>query len=204
MEEQMILQLPDEANLQLPSPYYVNLYKDFQERILWIDGEISPDSLEYVKYIINYNREDKDIPVENRKPIKIIFFSNGGDLDVHYTLRTIIKLSTTPIIGIAVGLVASAAATIFLACHKRYALDNATFLFHKGSIRIGGNFNEVIAALEDYQDSVEELISIIINETNYNEKEVLEGIQTDWYVRAEEAKEKGVIDDIITDINIFL
>lgn len=204
MEEQLLLQLPEEANLQLPSPYYVNLYKDFNERILWIDGEITPDSLEFVKYILNYNREDKGIPTESRKPIKILFNSPGGDLDVHYTLRSIIKLSKTPIIGIAMGPVFSAAATIFLSCHKRYALENSSFLFHKGSGRIGGNFNEMSAFFEDYQKSINKLIDIIIEDTNYTEEEVVKKIQTDWYVYATEALEKNVIHGIVDNIEILL
>ena len=48
------------------------------------------------------------------------------------------------------GVAASAAAYIFLSCHKRYMLKDAYFLFHKGSIGFQGNATDVLTLIEDY------------------------------------------------------
>ena len=37
----------------------------------------------------------------------------------------------------------------------------------------------------------------------YTEEEIDENIQFDWYIRIEEAQEKGLVDEVITDIDIF-
>ena len=107
-------------NLQLPDSDLLNYYIDLDKRQFWVDSEIDNYSLELVKYILRWNEEDKMLPPEQRKPIRIFFFSPGGDLDVNYALIDTISMSKTPIIGINVGQCASAAAFIYLSCHKRY------------------------------------------------------------------------------------
>ena len=50
---------------------------------------------------------------------------------------------------------------------------------------------------------METLIDFYIDNTNYTEEEIEENIQTDWYIRTEEALKKGIVDELITDINLF-
>ena len=118
------------ANQQLPDPELRNYYVDLENRIFWLDEEVTPYLLELIKYIIRWNAEDEkwNVPVEDRLPIRIFFFSPGGDLDINYSLIDTIKMSKTPIIGINIGQCASAAAYIFLSCHKRYMLPHAYFI----------------------------------------------------------------------------
>ena len=42
-----------------------------------------------------------------------------------------------------------------------------------------------------------------IENTKYTEEEIEENIQTDWYIRMDEAQEKGLVDGLITDIDIL-
>ena len=138
------------SNLQLPDPELATYYKDLDNRILWIDDEINEYSLEYARLILRWNDEDKKKKPEKRKPIKLLFFSPGGDLDVNNTLIDVISLSKTPIWGINMGRCASAAAFIFLSCHKRFMLPNGYFLFHQGSGTFSGSYLEVCAQMQDY------------------------------------------------------
>jgi ATP-dependent protease ClpP protease subunit len=39
--------------------------------------------------------------------------------------------------------------------------------------------------------------------TKYTEDEIEENIQTDWYIRMDEAIEKGLVDEVITDIDVL-
>lgn len=120
-------------NMQLPSPELLTFYKNFEDRILWIDNEINDYSIEYAKYIMQWNRDDKlaGIKKEDRKPIKLLFFSPGGDLNVNNMLVDTIALSETKVIGINCGMAASAACFIYLSCHERLTLPNAQFQFIK-------------------------------------------------------------------------
>ena len=79
-------------NLQLPSPELLTFYKDFDNRILWIDSEINDYSLEYAKYIMQWNKEDAGIEPSKRKKITLLFFSPGGDLNVNNLLVVLIFL----------------------------------------------------------------------------------------------------------------
>ena len=84
-------------NCQLPDPELRNYYVDLENRIFWLDEEVTPFLLELVKYIVRWNADDEkwNTPVEERKPIRIFFFSPGGDLDINYALIDTIKMSKT-------------------------------------------------------------------------------------------------------------
>lgn len=190
-------------NLSLPDPELRNYYVDLEKRILWLDEEVNECTLEIIKYIIRWNQEDalKNISKNDRLPIKIFFFSPGGSLDVNYSIIDTIELSETPIYGYNVGMCASAAAFIFLSCHKRYMFPHAYFIFHQGSGTISGTFNQIVAQVNDYQDSVEGLANFMKKHTNYLESEILEKITGEWYVRAQEAIDNNIVDAVINSLN---
>jgi hypothetical protein len=59
------------ANLQLADPNLVNYYADLENRIYWLNDEITQYTFDLVQYITRWNREDKNIPIQDRKPIRI-------------------------------------------------------------------------------------------------------------------------------------
>lgn len=196
--------LPDTANLQLADPSLVNFYSDLENRTYWLSDEINHYTFDLVQYIIRWNREDKGIPIEERKPIRIIIDCGGGHLSVSETVSNIIKMSKTPVYGIALGYVASGATVIYLSCHKKYALPNSVFVLHKGSCSgVSGTYDEIVAFARDYEKQMETLIGFYIDNTGYTEEEIEENIQTDWYIRTKEALEKGIVDELVADIDIF-
>ena len=199
--EYVELQIPKEiANQTLPDPELRNFYLDLENRTFWLDNEVTPYLLELVRYIARWNKEDKKIPVKKRKPIRIFIFSPGGDLDTYRSIADVIQLSKTPVVGINMGVAYSAAAMIFLSCHTRLMLPSASVLFHKGSSHIAGGFNEVYAAMIEYQKQVEELSHIIEKSTTYSAEEIEQNMSSDWYIRAEEALERGVCHKIVDNI----
>ena len=204
MDYLVLPSMHDSANLQLADPSLVNFYADLQNRIYWLADEISECSLDLIQYITRWNREDKDIPVEQRKPIRIIIDCGGGSLSVSETLSNIIKMSKTPVYGIALGFVASGASVIFLSCHKKYALPNTVFVLHKGSCSgVSGTYDEIVSFSRDYEKQIEMLMEFYSENTGSTKEEIEENIQTDWYIRMEEAQEKGLVDELITSIDIF-
>jgi ATP-dependent protease ClpP protease subunit len=194
----------ESANLSLADPSLVNFYHDLQNRTYWLVEEIGEDSLDLVQYITRWNREDKGKPISERTPIRIIIDCGGGSLSVSETLSNIIKMSKTPVYGIALGYVASGASVVFLSCHKRYALPNTVFVLHKGSCNgVSGTYDEIVSFARDYEKQIEMLMNFYIENTQYTEEEIEENIQTDWYIRMDEAIEKGLVDELIDDIDIF-
>lgn len=208
MSEELSFALPilhETANLQLADPSLVNFYSDLKHRVYWLNDEINTYTFDLVQYIIRWNREDKKIPIEKRKPIKIIINCQGGYLSVSEAVANVIKMSKTPVHGIALSQVASGASVIYLACHKKYALPNAVFVLHKGSCSgVSGTYDEIVAFAKDYEKQMETLINFYIDNTKYTEEEIIENIQTDWYIRQDEALEKGIVDEIVTDIDTLI
>lgn len=205
IERLLSLAVAPDSNLQLPDPMLLQYYQNMENRIIWIDGEIGNDTLDLITPILRWNREDQSLPIPQRKPIKIYFNSMGGSLDVAETLISIIRLSKTPIYGIALGMVASAASLIYLSCHNRFALKNAYFIFHQGSCEnIGGNFNEIQAAMEDYRVQVEKMKNFYIENTLYPEEVIQTKIKSDWYIRGEELIENGIVNQWVETINDLL
>lgn len=200
----LLPQMHESANLSLADPSLVNFYEDINNRVYWLTEEIGEETLDLVQYITRWNREDKGKPVEERQPIRIIIDCGGGSLSVSETLSNIIKMSKTPIYSIALGFVASGASVVHLSCHKRFALPNTVFVLHKGSCNgVSGTYDEIVSFARDYEKQIEMLMEFYIENTKYTEEEIEENIQTDWYIRMEEAQEKGLVDELITDIDLL-
>lgn len=202
--DNIVVSIPERANTTIPDPSLLWYYEDLEDRVYQLVGEVDEGLLDFSRHVIRWNREDKGKPVEERKPIKLFFFSPGGSLDINYSVIDIIRLSKTPIIGINMGVCCSAAAYIYLACHKRYMLPHSYFVFHQGSSQMSGTYGEVVAIMTDYQNQVAELSSFMEERTTYTSEEITDNIVTEWYVREEEALEKGVCHAVIEDIEVLL
>lgn len=193
----------DVENMQLPDPSLLQFYKNYENRIIWIDDEITTMTLEYAKMIMQWNFDDKinNVPIEKRTPIKVVFFSPGGDLEVNNCLVDTIQLSTTPVVGINVGMAASSGCFIYLACHKRCMFPTAEFLIHKGAGQFAGTYNDVVAAIINYQRQIKELGEFVLSRTNIPEDVFYENFENDWYLSSKEAIEYGVAERIISSLD---
>lgn len=204
MENISVLIPQNVENMQLPNPELVNYYIDLENRVFWLDDQINEYSMELARYILQWNRADRNVSVEERKPIKIMFFSPGGELDVYRALADIIQLSKTPVWGIVVGTAYSAAGMIYLSCHVKMMLKSSSILFHKGSCAVQGSANEVYAAMMEYQQQVKELSQVILSSSTYTVEEVEERMASDWYIRPAEAVEHNICDKIVDNIEELL
>jgi len=188
-------------NLQLPDAALITYYKNLENRILWLDSEVDDYFLEYGKYILQWNQEDVGKSAEERKPIRLLFFSPGGSLDINNAMIDIIKQSKTKVVGINMGIAQSAGAFIYLACHERLTMPKAGFLLHRGSGNFGGTYDEIICQVMEYQRQMEELEKYVLANTKINEDEFAENFGTEWYISAKEAVEYGIAHRVITDID---
>lgn len=194
-------------NMTLPSPELVNFYTNLEKRILWLDSEVDDNWLEYSRFILNWNAEDKrnNIKIEDRMPIRLMFYSYGGDLDINNHIIDIVRMSKTPVWGVNVGLACSAACFIFLACHKRYAMPNSSFLIHQGGGEgFSGTYEQVVSLVIEYQRKIENLAKYLQSTTKIPEATLEERISTEWYITAQEAIEYGICDSIVTDLDDIL
>lgn len=207
MGDLMKIMIPQNLeNMQLPSPELLTYYKNLDHRVIWLDSTVDDMWLEYEKQILEWNREDKDTPIKKRKPIKLMFFSYGGQIDINYSFIDLIQQSKTPIWGINMGQACSAACFIFIACHKRFTMPRSSFLIHQGGVDGGfsGTYEQVVASIMEYQRQVEELGAYLIEYTKIDQEMLNERFASEWYLTANEAIELGVADKIIDDIDEIL
>lgn len=195
-------------NLELPDPALIQIYRDRENRVIWMLEEIGDEVYDWVDLILDVNREDEKnhVPVEERKPIKCFIANRGGSVDAANTLVDIIALSKTPVWGIALGMCASAASMVYLACHKRYALPSVSFLFHQGSCsNLSGNYSELKSFMDDYQTEIHKLTEFYKKHTTYDPTLIEDKLSKgDWYIRTAEALENGVVNELVSDISILL
>lgn len=150
-----------------------------------------------VRHIIQYNKEDKDTPVEERKPIHLFISSRGGDVDAGFELVDVIRTSKTPVYTINLGYWYSMGFLIGIAGHKRYATPNAKLLMHDGAIFTYDSGTKAHDRME-FQKRVEARIrDYVIERSRITGEEYDAKLRVEWYMFADEAKEKGLIDAII-------
>lgn len=202
--DNLFVSIPERANYSVADPELLFYYEDLNERVWNLVSEVDDSLLDFARHVIRWNREDRDIPIEERKPIRLYINSTGGDLTIYEAVKDIIELSKTPIIGINLGIAYSAAALLFLSCHERYMLKSSRLLLHCGSGQFQGEFSSIINAVADYQAQVEEFIDRVIEKTTYDEETVTSNIASDWYIDAEDALAHGAATKIVDDIDELL
>ena len=172
--------------------------RDLKQRKLFLTTNVEQFSVEdIVRNIMQYNAEDREIPISKRKPIILYVVSNGGDVDAGFELIDAIMSSKTPVYTVNLGYQYSMGFLIGLAVYKRYASPNAKFLIHDGSNFIWNSGAKAQDQME-FQKRVEERIKrYVISRSNITEEEYDSKLRVEWYLFADEAKEKGFCDYII-------
>lgn len=172
--------------------------RDLHQRKIFLNADIDQLSVEdAVKHIMQFNKEDSGISVESRKPIIMYITSNGGEVDAGFELIDLILSSKTPIYTVNLGYQYSMGFLIGLAGHKRFATRNAKFLMHDGSSFIFGSGAKVQDQME-FQKRIEARIKdYILSRSKLTSDEYDNKLRVEWYLFADEAKDKGFTDYII-------
>lgn len=200
----MLLEIPKSAeNMQLPDPCLLRYYQDEADRILWIEGEVNEDLFEISKHIMHYNRIDKGIPTEERKPIKIFINSPGGLLEETLAFVKLVEISKTPVWTINTSGAHSAAGLILMSGHRRFAMPNTSCVIHSGSGGVGGTYEQTVEQMKNYNILVDKMREFILSKTKIDQKLFKKNKSKDWYIYTDEMLEYGIVDEIITDLDIL-
>lgn len=206
--EIMELELPvgTGANKQLPDPYLINYYEQAENRTIWLDTELGESGVEIVKKIMRWNYEDKDMGLapEDRKPIRVVLMSPGGDIYAMLAILDAIMLSQTPVYTYVVGQAASAACVILLSGHKRYAFPHSHAMWHSGSAGMSGTMGQ-IQDVTKHLDVVEDQMSkFLLDKTHITAKQLKKYKDRDWYFTADQMLEYGMVDAIVESLDEIL
>ena len=179
--------------------------KDYLERVIYINFDLSVETItDYSRLILDYNRQDKGIRKEMRKPIKVYIFSYGGDVDAALHFVDICMLSKTPVYTYNMGVAMSGGLYILLAGEKRFALKNSTALLHQGSAQTSGDAEKVKAFTKQYSKLLKMMFDYTTERTKISKETLNKKKSSEWYMLADEQLQLGIVDKIVDDIDEVL
>lgn len=178
---------------------YTAIIKDhLQERKIILNEEVNDGVIENVcLMIMKWNEEDKYIPALNRKPIFIYINTDGGDVLSGNQVLSTIATSETPVYTVGLAKCASMGCYILAAGHKRFCFENTVVLYHDGQTGYVSSSNKGKDIQKFYDNLEKRMTDFMVKHTSMT-AEFLEDIKDrEYYMFAEEAKEKGIVDQII-------
>lgn len=185
------------ANLQLPDPTLRDYYRDEQDRVYWLDSQISDNSLDLVEFIMKCNKADAGKPVEERKRILVMMDSNGGSVECEQSIIGAMRISQTPVWTCVYCTAYSAAADILACGHKRFALPGTAVMMHAGSGQYVGTQAQIDAAKNFFDKMNKNINEYVYSRTNFDTKMKNKLKKDDIYMNEEEALKFGVIDRVV-------
>ena len=174
--------------------------KDVKNRKFFLNYEVDQCGIhDIARHILQINKEDDTagIPREERRPILLYIASNGGEVDSGFELIDIIESSVTPVYTVNLGFQYSMGFLIGLAGHKRYAMKNAKFLMHDGSNFVWNSGAKAQDQMEFNKKVEARVKDYVLSHSNVSEEEYDSKLRVEWYLFADEAKQKGFTDCII-------
>lgn len=171
---------------------------NYSNRRLIINADIDDGLLESIcLYILKFNAEDKNIPVEKREPIWIILNSAGGSVTFGMGLLDCIKNSITPVYCLVIGIAASMASYIPMVCNNSYIMPNGVICIHDGQTGIIQTSRKANDTMNFYNSCDERLHNIILETTNITEDFLEDIADREYYIFSEKAKELGIVKNIV-------
>jgi ATP-dependent Clp protease, protease subunit len=167
--------------------------KAFKSRTVLVFGEIDDKSASDVA------RRLIALDAHSPEPIDMIVSSPGGHLESGDAIHDMIRFIAAPVNMIGTGWVGSAATHLYLAVprERRFCTPNTRFLIHQPSGGAGGPASDIAIHAQEIIKARERIARTIARETGKPYDKVLEDIERDRWLSAEEAIEYGLVGRIV-------
>lgn len=167
-----------------------------ENRIVFLVGEINPASASRVMMQMLY--------LENqRRNQEINFYINspGGVVDDTLALYDTMRFLSSPIATYCIGRAYSGGSVLLTAGTKgrRFILPHAKVMIHQPYGGITGQAEDIRLQAEQIIKSKKLLTDIIAKHTGQTAEQVKKDSERDKYFSAEEAKEYGLVDEVLTE-----
>jgi ATP-dependent Clp protease protease subunit len=136
---------------------------------------------------------------DSRSDVQIYINSPGGEVYSGLGIYDTMQYVNMDVATICTGMAASMAAVILCAGEKgkRTALKHARVMIHQPLGGIGGKASEIEISLNEIQKIKNELYEIIANHSGQPYEKVAKDSDRDYWLRSDEAKEYGMIDEVL-------
>jgi ATP-dependent Clp protease protease subunit len=168
-----------------------------KERIIFLGTAIEENVANLVVAQLLY------LDSENHSPINLYVNCPGGVVYAGFAIYDTMKMVKSPVSTIAVGFSGSMGTVILSAGTKghRYALPHATVHMHPAGGGAKGYTEDVRIAYMEQERIQNQLFYLIGKHTNHKQEEIEEMFRRDRFMNAAEAKEYGLVDEVLGDID---
>ena len=166
------------------------------DRIIFLSEEVNDTTASLiVAQLLYLEAQDPD------KDIQFYINSPGGVVTAGLAIYDTMQYIKCDVSTICIGMAASMGAFLLSSGTKgkRLALPNAEIMIHQPSGGAKGQATEIQIAAENILKTKKKLNEIIAANTGKPIEQVAQDTERDYYMSAEEAKEYGIIDSIITN-----
>ena len=174
---------------------YSRLLKD---RIIFLAEEVSSVTAQLVIAQMLYLASE-----DSKKDINLYINSPGGSISDGMAIYDTMNFLKCDVSTICLGMAASMGAFLLAAGAKgkRYALPNAEIMIHQpsGGIKPPAQATDIMITAQHIQKTKERINQILSENTKKTIKEIERDTDRDYYLSAQEAKEYGLIDLVITN-----
>ncbi len=135
------------------------------------------------------------------KDIQIYINSPGGSVTAGLAIYDTMQFVKNDIVTYCIGQAASMGAQLLAAGTKgkRFALPSARIMIHQPSGGAQGQVSDIEITYKEIQRLKDELAASLSKHTGQPLKKVLKDIDRDYFMSAEEAKDYGIIDKVLTE-----
>lgn len=189
--------------------YQKNISDFLDNRVIVFNTVVDSDVMENViLYILKWNKEDQDLPIEKRKKIKLYISTPGGSTFTAWSLIDVITNSKTPVVGVCFDMCASAGFYMYIACHERVAFKNSAIMEHDGQVSIENSSKKAKDVMAFFDTMDERIKQHVLKYTNIDSDFYDNIYDTEyWFFANDKGRELGVVDKIIgenVDIDYIL
>jgi ATP-dependent Clp protease protease subunit len=167
-----------------------------KERIVFLGTKVDDVSANLIVAQLLYLNS-----LDQKQAISLYINSPGGSVYAGLAIYDAMRLIQAPVSTVAVGVTASMATALLTsgAKGKRYALPHATIHMHPTTSGSQGYTEDVRIATREQERVQTQLFHLMGKNTGHSWKEIEEFFVRDRYMTAVEAKNYGLIDEVLGD-----
>jgi len=165
-----------------------------ENRIVFLEGVIDDGAANSVVMKLLYLQSQK-----RNQEISLYINSPGGYVSSTLAIYDTMQFLDVPVSTYAIGLVASGAAVLLAGGTKgkRHALPHAKIMLHQPAGEVDGQASDIAIAAKEVLRDKETLIRIFAHHTGQDPDRIRRESERDRYFTAQEAKEYGLVDEVL-------
>ena len=166
-----------------------------ENRIILLQGEIHDANANTLVMQLLYLQSEN-----RRKDIHFYINSPGGSVSATLAIYDTVQILSCPVATYCVGLAASGGAILLAGGseEKRFVLPHAKVMIHQPYGAVGGQVSDIEIQTEEILKTRDVLNNILAKHTKQPIERIAKDTDRDFYMTASEAKEYGLVDDVLT------